>query len=460
MQTLGGILAILGGLFAFVGCSHGGRSSEAAASTRPRPQVPAPAILPDAAHLAVSESPAVKAELKVAQPPADLNVLLLTIDSLRADMPWTGYPRDIAPTLTELEKQAVSYTHGYALSSYTAMSIGGLLGGRYPGEMKRDGYFFGSYRDNVMFPKLLHNAGIHTIAIHAHLYFRKGASGFEQGFETYEVVPGLAWDPTTDPNVTGEKSEQAAERILSDPANTNGRFFAWLHMMDPHDGYRSHPDVPAWGKKARDLYDNEVGYTDTQIRKLLDFVAKQPWGSRTAIIISADHGETFGEHGMYRHGFELWEPLVHVPWMFVLPGAKARHIDVARSHLDLAPTVLELFGLPAEPAFEGKSLVQELYGNREPAQEDVLVDLPRTSDSDRRRALIHGQYKIIAFGDDAYFQVFDLEADPEEKTSLQKTDPTTFQGMVQRYKAASKSLHDVGPFACRKLKGAPAGRAY
>src|SRR5262249_29719553 len=111
-------------------------------------------------------------------PPRDLNILLITVDCLRADMPWAGYPRPIAPTLTALEKKSVSYTHAYSLSSYTSMSIGGMLGGRYPGEMKRDGYFFGTYRDNVMFPERLQAAGIRTMTAHAHLYFRKEAAGF------------------------------------------------------------------------------------------------------------------------------------------------------------------------------------------------------------------------------------------------------------------------------------------
>src|SRR6185503_12331823 len=136
-------------------------------------------------------------------PPPNLNILFLTVDSLRADMPWAGYERPIAPNLTEFEKRAVSYTHAYALSSYTSMSVGGLLGGRYPGEMKRDGNFFGRYRDNKMFPERLQAAGVRTLAAHAHLYFRKGAAGFDKGFDVYEMVPGLKWNATTDENITG-----------------------------------------------------------------------------------------------------------------------------------------------------------------------------------------------------------------------------------------------------------------
>jgi len=392
-------------------------------------------------------------------PPSNLNILLLTVDSLRADMPWAGYERPIAPNLTEFEKRAVSYTHAYALSSYTSMSVGGLLGGRYPGEMKRDGNFFGRYRDNKMFPERLQAAGVRTIAAHAHLYFRKGAAGFDKGFDVYEMVPGLKWNATTDENITGPAHEKIAERMLGDPANTSGRFFAWFHFLDPHDQYMRHPDIKPFGKKARDLYDGEVTFTDRYIGQLLEFVAKQPWGERTAVILSADHGEAFGEHGCFRHAFELWQPLIRVPLMIMVPGVTARRIDRNRSAIDLAPTILELMGLAPE-GLDGVSLVSELYQKQEPQDRDIIVDLPRTSSSDRRRAVIHDHYKVIAYGDDSYYQVFDIDTDPGESKSLERSDKAKFNEMVALYKSKKKEIKDIGPYACRTLKGAPVGRAY
>src|SRR5579871_4356479 len=116
------------------------------------------------------------------------NVILITIDCLRADMPWAGYARPIAPRLTDLASKSVIFTHAYSLSSYTSMSLGGLLGGKLPSELKRDGYFFGVYaKDNLFFPELLHAAGVHTLAAHAHGYFHD--AGFDQGFDAWEVVP-------------------------------------------------------------------------------------------------------------------------------------------------------------------------------------------------------------------------------------------------------------------------------
>ena len=121
--------------------------------------------------LAPPEGKATPASAPPVLPPAPsgpFNVVLITIDSLRADMPWAGYPRDIAPRLTELEKASVSFTHAYSISSFTSKSVGGLLGGEYPSAMTRDGVFFTRYfDDNLMFPERLRAGGIRTLSGHA-----------------------------------------------------------------------------------------------------------------------------------------------------------------------------------------------------------------------------------------------------------------------------------------------------
>ncbi|XYI03462.1 sulfatase [Sorangium sp. So ce1128] len=383
---------------------------------------------------------------------AKMSVLVVSIDSLRADMPWNGYERDIAPTLTAFEKKAVSYTRHYAISSYTSMSVGGFLAGRYPSEVDRSGYFFGNYPDSVlMFPELLQKAGVRTMSAHAHFYFDQKA-GFRQGFDVYEIVPGLSADNTTDRNVTSPGHLELALKMLSDKANTSGTFFAYFHFLDPHDVYMTHEGIEPFGKRARDKYDGEVKFTDMHVGKLLDFVAQQPWAKDTAIIVTADHGEAFGEHKMFRHGFEVWDVLAHVPLMIQAPGITPRRIDVPRSSIDLAPTILELTGAPAEPSFPGKSLVPELYSaTAEPR--DVIVDLPRTSDNDRRRALIHGQHKLIAYGDDDAFDLFDVVADPGELKDLKREQPSVFEEMKALYKERSAAIKDVCPKNTAKLKG-------
>jgi choline-sulfatase len=403
---------------------------------------------PDSAAPAGSHSSLVASDWLPALPPRppglpkDCNVILLSIDSLRADMPWNGYARAIAPRLTALEKQAVTYTHAYSVSSYTSMSLGGLLAGRLPSELVRSGWFFGTYKNDLFFPKLLQTAGIRTMGVMAHMYFK--SAGFDSGFDDWRLVPGITFDPNTDRDITSPQHEKVAEDMLGDPANDSRRFFFWAHFLDPHDLYQRHDGID-WGSQPRDRYDGEVQFTDQYIGKLLDFIATKSWAPRTVIIVTADHGEEFGEHGMTRHGFEVWETLVHVPLMFIAPGASPRHIEPLRSAIDLAPTIIQLFGLPTEPSFEGKSLVNEIYG-APPEVRDVVVDLPETSDSGRRRALLHGTEKLICADNDNACRVYDLASDPSEKSPFIHGE--AYVDMKARYDAVSETIIEVAPYAC------------
>ena len=361
---------------------------------------------------------------------------------MRADMPWNGYPRPIAPRLTDVESKSVSFTHAYAVSSYTSMSLGGLLGGRIPSELTRSGYFFGTYKNDLFFPRLLQAAGVRTMGVQAHMYFK--AAGFDVGFDDWKLVPGIVFDPNTDRDVTSQQSEEIAEQLLGHAANDSRRFFFWAHFLDPHDLYMRHEGID-WGSKERDRYDGEVTFTDRYVGKLLDFIAARSWAARTVIIVTSDHGEEFGEHNMTRHGFEVWETLVHVPLMVLAPGAKARHIDVPRSDVDLAPTILDLFGLPPEPTFAGTSIVKEVYGAPSDPR-DVVVDLPATSDNGKRRALVRGNLKLICFDNDSFCRLFDVAKDPLERDAITKGDD--FKDMRDRYAAYVKTLKEIPPYAC------------
>ena len=376
-----------------------------------------------------------------------LNVLLLTVDSLRADMPWAGYPRAIAPRLTTLRAQSVSYTHAYATSSFTSKSIPGILTGRYPSELARTGSFFTKYLTPTDFVcKALDAEAIPCVAGHAHAYFGKGQAGFETGFRTWNLVPGIAFDYQTDPYVTSDKLTALAITTLSAPdlASSARPFFAWFHYMDPHDLYQAHEGGPHFGKRPRDLYDEEVFWTDSWIGKLLDFVDAQPWAARTAIVVTADHGEAFGEHGVTRHAHEVWEELVRVPLFIRVPGATPRAIDTPRGHVDLAPTFVELLGATTVPPLRGKSLAPELRGGAVLAR-DVIVDLPEDEYNERRRALIHGPLKLISYGKDVRFALYDLEADPKEATDLARTNPDRFAEMRALYKEISATIVESPP---------------
>jgi choline-sulfatase len=422
-------------------CSKGSRSRETAPD----------AASPIAATTASSAAP--RADVPPGAPAIDApvhladgswNVLLLSVDSLRADMPWAGYARPVAPRLSALYARSIAYTHAYAASSFTSKSLGALLTGRYPSSLARTGGFFTRYLDpKDFFCTSFAAAGVPCVGGHAHAYFGRGQAGFDRGFSDWRLVPGIAFDYNTDPYVTSDKLTPMAIEMLGDAAAKGRPFFAWFHFMDPHDEYKPHPDGPRFGDTPRDRYDEEVHFTDEWLGKLLDYVDAQPWGKRTAVFVTADHGEAFGEHGMFKHAHELWEELVHVPMFVHVPGRPARAIDVPRGHVDLAPTFAEMMRVPTS-ALPGQSLVAELEG-QDAAPRDVIVDLPEDEFNARRRALVSGTTKLIAFKNDLYFMLFDLAADPYEKNDLWRAQPDLAAAMLKRYRQASRAIREVEP---------------
>lgn len=417
------------------GCGHGAKTAPPSSDAAPPSPPSAPLVVDAAPPLAIADA---------APPPptGPLNVLLITIDSLRADMPWAGYPRPIAPRLSALKEKSVYYPRAYSTSSFTSKSIPGLLTGKVPSELSRTGSFFTKYLDPKDF--LCTSLAAQDIAClggHAHAYFGKGQSGFESGFRDWQLVKGIAFDYQTDPYITSDKLTALAKTMLASPPP---RFFAWFHYMDPHDEYHPHQESPHFGKKPRDLYDEEVFWTDSWIGQLLDFVSSQPWAEKTAIIVTADHGEMFGEHGMTRHAHEIWEELVRVPLFVYLPGNAPRTIDVARGAGDLVPTFADLLGATPPSGLRGTSLVPEVRGATVPAR-DIVVDLPEDEYNERRRALVHDHLKLIAFGKDQRFALYDLAADPKETTDLSKKQPESFAEMRARYKDMSDRIVESPP---------------
>jgi choline-sulfatase len=136
---------------------------------------------------------------------------------------------------------------------------------------------------------------------------------------------------------------------------------------------------------------------------------------------------------------------VRVPLLFVVPGVPPRTIDEPRGAIDLAPTICELYGVKPAPSFEGTSLVPELLGAPAEAR-DVVLDLPMTSDNDKRRAIVRGSKKVIAYGATELPVVYDLENDPKEEKPIQRGE--LFTEMATRYRQVSKAITEVTPYAC------------
>jgi choline-sulfatase len=352
--------------------------------------------------------------------PPETNVLLLTVDTLRFDLGFTrmGPAGRLSPRLDELARHCAVYDRAYSLASYTSKSLAPMLIGKYSSETARTFEHFDRFRPSEAFvQERLQKAGVRTESVQAYWYFFLKGYGFERGWDNidHEAAPkAIAVDG--DASVTGEKLADRTIARLAELDQAQGRFFMWAHWVDPHSEYVPHADFNL-GSSSRERYDGEVAYVDHQLGRVLDALAQRPFAERTAILITSDHGEAFGEHGMIRHGFELWDELVRVPLLLCLPKADGRHIGTPRSAIDVVPTILELLDVPAEPgSLSGVSLLPDLTATV-PAQRPVLIDMPRGPNNQERRAFITGSHKLITSAG-RVIGLYDLAADPSEKTDL------------------------------------------
>lgn len=379
--------------------------------------------------------------------PSDLNVLLVTIDTLRADLGYLGNPRNLSPNLDALAKESVVFERAYSLASYTGKSMGPLLIGKYSSELEGGFLHFNRYSKRETFvQERLAAAGVRTLSVQGYWYFFKDA-GFERGFDVIDssAAPKLA---TIEGDQTSNSDEQsdAAIKLLEAPEQRDRRFFLWMHYVDPHAEYARHPEHD-FGSSQRDRYDGEVAFVDAHFGRVLSALAKSPFGARTAVIVTSDHGEAFGEHGMIRHGFELWEELVRVPLIVKVPGLPARRVTARRSAIDLVPTLLDLFKLPQPtgvgPDFvSGQSLLPDLVRTSGPDPErPVFIDMARGPHNAERQALIVGDEKIIA-SEGRVLGLYDLARDPGEKSDL-SGDKQRTQSMRQKLSEFRASLRRV-----------------
>ena len=382
--------------------------------------------------------------------PKDANVVLITIDTLRYDLGYTGYERNYTPNLDALAKRSIVYERAYSLASYTGKSVGPMLTGKYGSETHRNwGHFNIFPEEDIMVAERLQKAGIRTVSVHGHRYFGK-YSNLDRGFDVVDMSAappeGTSWE--TDKEVTsGDITDAAIEQLGK--IGEGQRFFLWVHYLDPHADYKKHEGIEDFGNSARALYDNDVAFTDKHIGRLLDHIGKSGYAPRTSIIVTSDHGEAFGENKMWRHGVELWEVLVRVPLIVHVPGLEARRIEVRRSLIDLVPTMLDLMGLPkpsgeGDDFLSGQSWMPDWFS--EPTSRPVLVDMPAGPYNGARRAFIKDDLKLILLRGGQKKELYDLSDDPGETRNVWSTRKEEIEAHYALMKRQLKEIEVTGKF--------------
>jgi hypothetical protein len=281
-----------------------------------------------------------------AGPPA--NLLLVTIDTLRADhLHAYGYAIDTAAT-DGLARAGVVVEDATVQAPQTRPSHASLLTGRYPYEHRiRDNFSPPLDPSTPTLATLLRARGYDTAAFIGSIVLA-ASSGLDRGFAVYD-------DPFSAPNASAAQGEERrGEDVVSSALawlgkQRTGPFFAWVHLYDPHAPYE--PPERYRKRYPGRPYDGEVAYADAQLGRLLDFLERQGLQGRTLVVVTSDHGEGLGDHGEEEHMMFLYDSTLHVPLLLSWPGvlpAGARVKGQLRS-IDVMPTVLDLLGVPALP---------------------------------------------------------------------------------------------------------------
>ena len=358
----------------------------------------------------------------------DWNVLFITVDTLRYDhTTFGGYAagpkhRDTTPMLDKLVKRSTSFSFCNAPAAGTMASIPAILTSKYfhsgialdetnaPGTPPR------LKPENTLLPEIMKRAGYRTGVVASHEWWNDW--GMDQGVDDYDNSIGKTPDPY---RVCADK---VTDHVLAWIAREQGhKWFMWAHYIDPHGRYVAHPDVVDYGTSEPDLYDAEIRWTDQQIGRLLDELARLPSNDHTIIVITSDHGDSMAEHSvpLGTHGTALYRELQNVPMIFYIPDNRPHVIGGAVTNLDIVPTLAELCGIDVHDlSFEGKSLVPSLFYGTEDHDRIVFAE---TNAPTPQRAAISEAWKLIFYMHANLYELYDLKKDPWEHENLAFKNP-------------------------------------
>ncbi len=428
-----------------------------------RPET-SPASLPAAAAVAPAAPPP-PAPAAVGERP---NLIIYLVDTLRADhLGCYGYARPTSPRIDRFAADAVLFENGRAQSSWTKPAVAAVLTGLYPlahgAELRAERI----HESVETLAERLQAAGYETA-----LFTTNGnvsaRFGFDQGWDSFRFMTrreGRKRKHYAAAEMNREIFAWLAERERRHPARP---LFLFVHTLDPHDPYRPREefrrrfapgvDVEAaccrrsnelaeltgaaavqQAADAMALYDAEIAQNDAAFGDFLDELERRGLAAKSAVLLTADHGEEFLDHGGWKHGFTLYEEMLHIPFVLRLPAGHGagRTIATAVDQVDIAPTLLALAGAGAGPDLPGRDLralldeaAERSAGSAGSAGSERAPALPtRVSfawlarPGARTVSEVAGAWKLVRQNGPGLLQeprraLFDLGADPREQRNL------------------------------------------
>ncbi len=354
-------------------------------------------------------------------PGAAKNFILISIDTLRADrMSCYGYYRRTAERLEELGASGVVFDRAYSQGTNTGISFA---------SMQRSATRHAIFDDDrpTLFGRLS-DAGFKTTLINA----RRDDAWLEtkrwsdyrriilDGVQTYDHVGGDSlWD--------GDRvTDRAIEYLSSLPAGT--KHATWVHYLDPHEPRRKMAPFD-FGNSASDKYDTEVAFADREVGRLIDWLRSSGRMRDSLVVLVADHGESFLDHGMDLHGNRPYDEQIHVPLMMWAPDVEPTRVHTPVGVWDVAPTVLSYLGLEPIPDAEGRDILRS-----------EIPDRPIYSETPRN--LVEVSFFAYAVTVDDWRYIYDVRGNTVELYDL-GTDPLELVNLVHRRPERARELRHV-----------------
>ncbi|MFC1668010.1 sulfatase, partial [Chlamydiota bacterium] len=392
------------------------------------------------------------------------NIILLVIDALRPDhLGCYGHNRNTSPFIDQLAKEGIIFTNAYANASWTKPSVGTILSGQYPNIHNAINVNDLLSNKVLSLSEMVQNAGYQTLYYDGNNVAIDASYNFNQGFDYYTFFDQV--DAAFLTNTFISKLSKLKEKP----------FFAYLHFMDCHVPYHQNEfnsrftggvenkkivpgeivsfkirgmtftDVlsPADKEYHKALYDGQITYVDNLIKDIFLALKKENIVDNTIVIITADHGEEFWEHGNFGHGNGLYNEILKVP--LIIYGSTVTHtkIDARVRLIDIVPTILDFTDIekPIPVQFDGISLLNVIDDPKGINSSNDVFSMG-TLYGDEKYCLIKNDTKLIfnTFNknekqvligkmSDIPYELYDLANDPSEKNNIKKRDETLFKNM-------------------------------
>jgi arylsulfatase A-like enzyme/tetratricopeptide (TPR) repeat protein len=380
--------------------------------------------------------------------PAPENVLLVSIDTLRADhLGCYGYGPAETPTLDALAKKGLRFEHAATVTPLTLPAHCSLMTGKFPaahGVRDNGGFYLGD--DQTTLATLLGRRGYRTGGF-VGAFVLDSRWGIQQGFSHYFDNFDLSQFQGTGMDSVQRRGDEVVDHALEwlekEPRKP---FFCWVHLYDPHTPYEApEPYRSRFSDALPGPYDAEIAWSDSLVARLLEALQRDGRLSSTYVVVVGDHGESLGEHGEKTHGFFIYDATIRIPLLISGPGVASQVIPDQVRIVDVMPTILDLLHLSPPPDVQGVSLL--------PLSRGAHLGLEALSETYYPR-YHYGWSELTGLRDGRYEfiraprrELYDLRDDPSEGRNLSGSEPP-------RADALAKGLED---FVARVTKASLAG---